>query len=276
MKGLKKLAVSAILVSLFAVNSIASEIVSDLDVVNTPTIVGLGVGMAPDYVGSNDYTVVPLPFLMYTFSGSQRYIKLAGPELSINLLDDKNLYFGPLVRYYGSRDDDVEDDVVKKMEKIKSGANAGVFITYEIKEADPRNKIQFTLKGYGDVSGEYDGYLVDFGASYWAMVAERWNLFVGAGTTFADSNYMDTYFSVTSSNRGSATVAELPNYDADSNAMRDVHAQIGTIYYYDKSWLFGGVFRYSALLGDAKDSPVTDLRGDSNQMAAALFAGYRW
>jgi len=62
MKGLKTLAISAILVSLFTVNSIASEIVSDLDVVNAPTIVGLGVGMAPDYVGSNDYTAVPLPY----------------------------------------------------------------------------------------------------------------------------------------------------------------------------------------------------------------------
>jgi len=276
MKWLKTFAMSAVLVGLFAGNSIAAEVLSDIDVVNTPTIVGLGIAMVPDYVGSDDYTAVPLPFVRYTFRGSQRYIKLAGPELSINLLDDRNLYFGPLVRYYGSRDDDVEDDVVKKMSEIKSGANAGVFITYEIKEADPRDKISFTFKAYGDVSGEYDGYLVDFDASYWRKVEERWDVFVGAGTTFADKKYMDTYFSVNSGNRGSATVAELPNYDADSSAMRDVHAQIGTIHYYDKNWLFGGAFRYSALLGDAKDSPVTDSRGDSNQMAVALFAGYRW
>jgi len=276
MKWLKTLALSAALVGLLTGSSIASEVISDLDVVNTPTVVGLGVAMVPDYVGSNDYTVVPLPFLKYTFKGSERYIKLAGPELSINLLDNKNFFFGPLVRYYGSRDDDVDDDVVSKMDKIKSGANAGAFITYEYKEADPRNKIKVTLKAYGDVSGEYDGYLVDFDATYWSKVADRWDAFIGVGTTFADKNYMDTYFSVNSSNRGSAPVAELPDYDADSNAMRDVYAQIGTLYYYEKNWLFGGAFRYSALLSDAKDSPVTDLRGDSNQYAVALFAGYRW
>jgi outer membrane protein len=275
MKWLKTIALSAVLMGLFIGNSVASEIVASADVVDAPTVVGLGVAMVPDYIGSDDYKAVPLPFLKYTFRNSQRYIKLAGPELSVNLLDIPNLYLGPMLRYYGSRDDDIDDAVVKKMNKVDAGLAAGAFLTYEIKEADPRNKINLTLKFLADVSDSYDGYLIDFDATLWRKVEESWDVFIGAGTTYADGDYMDTYFGVNNGNRGSATVFELPNYSADSG-IRDVRIQAGTIYHYDKNWLFGGLVRYQRLVGDAEDSPVVDDRGDPNQMAIALFVGYKW
>ena len=275
MKWLKTVAWSAVLMGLFVGNARGSEIIASADVVDAPTVVGLGVAMIPDYVGSDDYKAAPLPFLKYTFNHSQRYIKLSGPELSINLLNHPNFYLGPVVRFYGSRDDDIEDDVVKKMRKIDAGLAAGAFVTFEVKETDPRNKINFTFKFLADVSDSYSGYSLDFDASLWRKVAERWDAFVGAGTTYADDDYMDTYFGVNNSNRGSATVLELPNFSAGSG-IRDVRVQAGAIYYYDKNWLFGGMVRAQALLGDAEDSPVVDGRGDSNQMTVAIFAAYRW
>jgi len=165
--------------------------------------------------------------------------------------------------------------VVKKMRKIDAGLAAGAFVTFEVKEAEPRNRINFTLKFVADVSDSYSGYLMDFDLSLWRKVAERWDLFVGAGTTYADGDYMDTYFGVNNGNRGSATVLELPNYSAGSG-IRDIRVQAGAIYYFDKNWLFGGLVRGQALLGDAEDSPVVDSRGDPNQMTIALFAAYRW
>ena len=275
MKGFKIIALLAVLMGLFVGNARASEIIASADVVDAPTVVGLGIAMIPDYVGSDDYKAVPLPFFKYTFNNSQRYIKLSGPELSLNLLNHPNLYFGPVVRFYGSRDDDIEDDVVKKMRKIDAGLAAGAFLTFEVKEAEPRNRINFTLKFVADVSDSYSGYLMDFDLSLWRKVAERWDLFVGAGTTYADGDYMDTYFGVNNGNRGSATVLELPNYSAGSG-IRDIRLQAGAIYYFDKNWLFGGLVRAQALLGDAEDSPVVDSRGDPNQMTLAIFAAYRW
>jgi MipA family protein len=275
MKWIKTIAFSAVLMSLFIGDAIASEIVATGDVANTPTVVGLGIAMIPDYLGSDDYKAVPLPFVKYTFSGSERYIKLAGPELSFNFLNHPNFYVGPLVRYYGSRDNDIEDDVVKKMKKVDSGLSAGAFLVYEIKGVDPRNKVNFTLKFLADVSDSYNGYLMDFDTTFWRKVTDRWDVFIGAGTTYADNDYMDTYFGVSNNNRGSATLSELPNFNAESG-MRDVRAQAGAIWYYDQNWLFGGLVRYQLLLGDAEDSPVVDRRGDPNQMSVALFAGYRW
>ena len=275
MKGFKIIALLAVLMGLFVGNARASEIIASADVVDAPTVVGLGIAMIPDYVGSDDYKAVPLPFFKYTFNNSQRYIKLSGPELSLNLLNHPNLYFGPVVRFYGSRDDDIEDDVVKKMRKIDAGLAAGAFLTFEVKEAEPRNRINFTLKLLADVSDSYGGYSLDLDASLWRKVAQRWDAFVGVGTTYADGDYMDTYFGVNNGNRGSATVLELPNYSAGSG-IRDIRVQAGAIYYYDKNWLFGGLVRAQALLGDAEDSPVVDSRGDPNQMTLAIFAAYRW
>jgi MipA family protein len=265
----------AVLMGIFSAHARASEIVASGDVSNTPTIVGLGIAIMPDYIGSDDYKAVPLPIVKYTFSGSERYIKLAGPELSFNVLNHPNFQLGPLVRYYGSRDNDIDDDVVKKMKEIGSGLSAGAFLSYEIKGVDPRNRINFTFKFLTDISSQYSGYFMDLDATYWRKVAERWDVFVGAGTTYADRNYMDTYFGVNSTNRGSATISELPSFAAESG-MRDLRTQAGGIWYFDANWLFGALIRYQRLLSDAADSPVVDGRGDSNQMALGVFAGYRW
>ena len=274
MKWLKMIVLSAVLMSLFNANAMASEVVLAGDVANVPAVVGLGIGVVPDYLGSDDYKPVPLPFLKYTFMG-ERYIKLAGPELTVNVLNSSSFYLGPLVRYYGSRDDDVDDNVVKKMKEIDAGLSAGAFLAYEIKGAEPRNRVNFTLKFLADVSDNYDGYMADFDVTLWRKVAEKWDWFIGAGTTYADGDYMDTYFSVNNGNRGSATPAQLSNYNADGG-MRDVRIQTGAIWNFAQHWLVGGLVRYQILLGDAKDSPVVDDRGDSNQMAAALFVGYKW
>lgn len=275
MKWLKTIAFSAILMGLWVGTAAATEIVATGDVANTPTVVGLGIAIVPDYIGSDDYRVAPLPFVKYTFRGSERYIKLAGPELSVNLLNSESFYLGPLLRYYSSRNDDVDDNVVKKMDKIDSGLSVGGFAAYEIKESEPRNKVNFTFKFLTDVSSEYSGYLMDLDVTLWRKVAPKWDVFVGAGTTYADDNYMDTYFGVNNNNRGSATLAELPNFNADKG-IRDLRAQGGAIWYFDKNWLFGGLLRYQYLLNDANDSPVVDKRGDPSQLSAAIIAGYRW
>jgi outer membrane protein len=275
MKWFKIIALSMVLTSLFVGNAISSEIIATADVANSPNVIGLGIALIPDYVGSSNYKVAPLPFFKYTFSGSQRYIKLAGPELTINLLNSPYFQLGPLARYFGSRDDNVDDDVVKNMTKVDSGIALGAFAAVEFKEAEPRNKLNFTIKFLHDVSNAYDGNLFDFDATLWRKLADKWDGLIGVGTTYASDNYMETYFSVNSNTRGTTTPSQLPDFAA-SGGMRDVRVYAGAIRYFESNWLVGGMFRYQALLGDAKDSPVVDLRGNSNQLAAALFAGYRW
>jgi outer membrane protein len=260
---------------LFFGQAAAQELVATGDVANTPTVVGLGIAVIPEYIGADEYRVAPLPYLKYTFRGSERYIKLAGPELSVNLLNSQRFYLGPLVRYYFARDDDVEDEVIKKMRKIDSGFSVGAFAAYEIKGSEPRNRLNFTLKFLTDASSEYDGWTMDFDVTLWRKAAPEWDVFIGAGTTFGDDDYMDTYFGVNSNNRGSATLAELSDFTAEKG-IRDVRAQVGAIWYFAKNWLAGGLLRYQYLTSDAYNSPIVDKHGSPSQLAGAIFAGYRW
>jgi outer membrane protein len=84
---------------------------------NVPNIVGVAGGIAPDYFGSNDYQGVGAPFFRWTFEGQERYLQLLATELSLNVMDNQRFWFGPVLNYRFGRDDDVEDDVVKNMEK---------------------------------------------------------------------------------------------------------------------------------------------------------------
>ncbi len=94
-----------------------------------------------------------------------------------------------------------------------------------------------------------------------------------AFTTYADNNYMDTYFSIDANNRGSST---LPNFNADGG-IKDVGINIVAHYRTPwPQWGIMGTLGYSSLLNDARNSPIVDQEGDNNQMFLGLMANYRW
>src|SRR3954463_14229338 len=82
-----------------------------------PAVVGLGVGFAPDYQGSDDYKGVVAPFAHYTLPNSNRYLQLNATELTFNLVNSPKWRLGPVLNYHPGRDD-VHDEAVKRMQKI--------------------------------------------------------------------------------------------------------------------------------------------------------------
>jgi len=83
---------------------------------------------------------------------------------------------------------------------------------------------------------------------------------------------MDTYFGVNSGNRGSST---LPFYEAEGG-FKDVGFNLVVDYTPWEHWGIMGLLSYSALLNDAKDSPLVDDVGDDKQMMFGLMGTYRW
>ena len=68
----------------------------------TATSAGLGIGLVPDYEGSSDYTVVPLPYLSIRFANNMSILWVAN-KASANLVPDRNWMAGPMVEYIRSR-----------------------------------------------------------------------------------------------------------------------------------------------------------------------------
>jgi outer membrane protein len=83
---------------------------------------------------------------------------------------------------------------------------------------------------------------------------------------------MSSFFGVSASD--SATTG-LQQFKAE-DGFKDIGVSLMTQYHINKSWHVAGGFQYKKLFGDAEDSPVVDVRGDSNQLMAGLGVLYTW
>ena len=227
-------------------------------------MVGLGVGMAPDYEGSEDSTGVPLFMFQHNYD-SGRFFKLNGPNLKVNLLASKQYSLGPVLNYRFERDD-VDNDRVDDMDKVDAAFEAGVFGGVNI------NNILLGVELLADVSDEHDGYLAEASVGYRWQAMPALTVTPTLFLTYADDDYMDTYFGVNAGNIGNSS---LPAYEADSG-LKDVGLNLVAHYTPWEQWGIMGMFSYKALLNDAKDSPLVDDEGDDKQFMLGLMVTYRW
>ena len=235
--------------------------------------IGLGVSASPDYEGSEDYEGAPAVFGRYVWD-TGRYIDLGGApstgsaaRLSANLLaageGGTRWEMGPLLQYRMERDD-VDNDKVDDMKKVDSTVEAGAFVGF--KSGHWEAQLSFAA----DVNSEYDGYLVYLNGAYNMEVNDKLKLKFGARTSYADDDYMDAYFGVSSAD---AARSGLSTYSADEG-MKDVGLNLTANYAFNKKWGLIGVVSYNRLLGDAEDSPLVDDEGDKNQLGATLAVTY--
>lgn len=229
----------------------------------TETTVGLGVGSAPDYEGSSDNQAVPL-FLFNQSYDSGRFIKLNGPNLKFNLFANEYYSLGPVLNYRFDRDN-VDNNQVDNMRDINHAFEAGVFGGIDL------NNLLLGIEFLADISNEHEGYTTQATAGYRWKATPHLTITPGAFVTYADSDYMGTYFSVNNYNRGTSG---FPNYTADSG-FKDAGISLITNYTPWQNWGIMGVFSYKSLLSDAKDSPVVEV-GDENQEYFGLMGTYRW
>jgi len=243
----------------------------DLDFENTPSVIGLGVGMVPDYTGSDDYTFGAAPFFRYTFKGQERYVQLIANELTVNVLDDEMFRFGPLLNYRFGRDDSIDDPMVSRMKEIEDTVEAGAFADIVwVSATEKRQRFILGAKVYQDVGDESDGFRANLGARYWQPVAKPVDLSLSAGIVYQDDKYADHYFGVDADNVGTSG---LPFFTADGG-LNEYYAIVGANIYLSKNWLMSVGVRASTIAGDPGDSPIVDQQGDSTQWIGGIGVGY--
>jgi len=239
---------------------------------NVPQIVGIAAGMAPDYQGSKDYKFVGAPFFKYTF-WNERYVSLIGTELNVNMVDHPWLRAGLSVNYVPGRGSSVENVVIKDMKKIDDTVEVGGFVGAEwIDPVNSRHRLSASLDYLHDVANVSNGYTITLAGRWWYPVATPVDITIGASTTWADDNYMQTYFGVTPENVGTSG---LPFFDAHKG-IRDVSLIPGVVVHLSREWHVAAGFRYQYLCNDAKESPVVKEEGNANQWIAGLGVAYVW
>jgi MipA family protein len=237
----------------------------------SPLFFGLGVGTVPDYVGSDDYTVGLAPFFRYTFDGQERYVQLIANELTINILDDDMVRFGPWPTTASAGTMMSKIRWSSRMQEIDDTVELGAFA--DIVWADINEKRQRFIVGakvYQDVGNESEGFRANLSARYWHPVAKPVDLNISVGIAYQDDDYADHYFGVNADNVGTSG---LPFFSADGG-INEYYAVVGANIYLNKNWLVSVGLRGSTIAGDPGDSPIVDQQGDSTQWIGGVGVGY--
>ena len=274
--------------------ALAADAVFESDPVPAPVVeetrfsltLGGGVGFQPLYEGSDEYRTVGFPIVSPSFGASDgpRRFEFRGlDDVRIHALYAGGLSVGPLLGYRFGRDQD-DSRRLNGLGDIDGGLVVGGFVNYDVISEGPERLgvgLAYSTQVTGDaadgsvlpaLSNDY-GYEIDLSAHYETQVTDRLNVAMRAGGTYADDDYMQTHFGVDplqAANSAAAGVGLLA-YDADAG-IKNVYANVSTVYQLTQNFDLRAGLGYSRLLNDAADSPVTE---NENQFNGFLGAAYK-
>ena len=181
-----------------------------------------------------------------------------------------------MVRAGFDRHNSIKDDVVRSLGKldvaIELGGTGGVQVNRVLHAYDSLTAV---VDLRWDVADAHGGMVVFPSLTYFTPLSRGVAVSLAISAEYVDDDYADYYFSIDSD--GTAA-SGLPTFDADGG-WKNVGATIFTGIDLDGDITNGGfglflLGSYSKLLEDAKRSPVTSIRGDSDQFFGALGIGY--
>ena len=224
--------------------------------------VGAGFGAKPDYEGSSDYEGTIIPYAMAGFDNGM-WAKLEGLKLTANLVPKSWvpwLRLGPVYNYRGSRSV-VDNSKVDNLKNVSDANELGLWggIAWEGWFAN----VEYLM----DTGNAYDGSYATLRGGYNWKMSDAWAFVFGAHTTYADGDYMSTYFGI---NGADSARSGLDTYDADAG-FKDVGLDLVADWKFLPNWKARGIGSYSPLIGDADDdSPVTDEGSEHQFFGGAL------
>ena len=255
----RHLVLVTLVVGMFVISLVANQSVKAQD---TNLAVGLGIGVAPDYEGSEDYQAVPLPYVHVRWSNHMS-LNWLGNKVKANLIPSP-IWRGGVVGEYIAKRDDVDNDRVDDLEDVDSSIMLGGFFGFQYQNwsAD--------IEAMADVADGNDGALIRLNAGYRIPIVVKQEDCLECGTTWADDDYMEAYFEI--DNRDSDR-SGLDKFGADSG-FKDVGLNLAASFKPWQHWGLMGLIRYKRLLDDAEDSPVVDDEGDENQLVGGILVTY--
>jgi outer membrane scaffolding protein for murein synthesis (MipA/OmpV family) len=221
--------------------------------------VSLTISSKADYSGSDAPRASVMPALEYQwangwFAGTNRgvgYNFSKAPTLQYGL--GLGLDFGRKESSTGT---------LAGMGSIASKVEYGAFLNYA---PDRHWRLSSVLRyGSGDTG---QGATANFGANYTLDISPKWRMDLGASTTWANAQYMQSYFGV------SATQSQQSGHSVYSptSGLRDVSSNLNLSYQVTPQISVSGSLNASSLFGDAKNSPLVT---SPQSVSGSLSIGY--
>ncbi len=211
---------------------------------------GVGVGLAPDYPGSKDYELVGLP--MVDIEWRETVFLSTQRGFGAYLRTTRQFRAGARLTYDRGRDNQANERL-RNLPDIDPSVEAGVFFEYYTKAW------RFTGDVRKGITDGHEGVIVSGSAALGGRISERASFIFGGNLHFADSDYMDAYFTF-----GSIVAA---------SGLRDVGVFMHAIYALTERAYITLDPRISFLQGDASKSALTN---DDVQYFIGTLIGYRF
>jgi outer membrane protein len=259
MKDRKSLLILVIVLLVACSIAVVTSIAESADI-----SMGGGIGLAPDYEGSDDYELVPIPFVNVKWENGM-FVNLEYRTIRANLIPSDFWRLGLMANYRPKRSN-VENDQVDRLGNVGPALEVGPFAGIQYKNWNV--SVEVTT----DVAEGHDGTLFTARSGYHWVTSDNLTILFGASTTYASNDYMASYFSIDlreSLNSG------LPEYHADSG-FKDINFSLKFVYGITDRWSARGIASYTRLVGDAEDSPVVDDVGNANQFFSGLIIVYNF
>lgn len=239
--------------------------------------IGLGVGLIPDYEGSDDYRLIPAAAIRGQVSGIQFFTRSTYLYVDVIGRGDGPLQvdLGPIVGVRLNRTRKVKDDIVDLLPDRDTAIEVGGFagLTYH-GLTNPYDQLSVRVDVVKDVAGAHELTLVTPTIDFGTPLSRTFYISLSASAEWAGGGYADYYFSISPAD---ALASGLPVHDADGGfkswrlGLLANHSLSGDL---TRGWSLFGLGSYTRLTGDFRNSPIVSLRGSSSQWLAALGAAY--
>lgn len=244
-------------------------------------IVGAGIGVLPNYEGSDDYGFSPIPAAIGQVEGFR--FTFLGNRLSVDLIRDGygptvDIQAGPIgvIGFNRNSADAIDDPQVALLDErntaIELGGYVGIGKTGVL--TSDYDRLSATISYRYDVAGAHDSGILSPTVSYTTPLSTKAiaGLFLSAERV--ENGYGDAYFSVSPAE---SLRSGLPVYDADGGWK---NYTIGLAGGYSLTGdltgglqlVFGGTYR--RLLNDFSASPVTAIAGSPHQWLGTVGLAY--
>lgn len=241
--------------------------------------VGVGAIYGPSYDGSDDYVASPIPIIMGSLGGVDITPRGGGLALDFVPDGDGSVSFdaGIAAGMNMNRVRQIEDPVVSSLGKLDTavevGPTAGVSYAGLL---NPYDSVSASVDVRWDVAGAHKGRTINPAISYFTPLSRGMIAALSISAEHSSARYADYYYSVSPAQ---SEASGLPAFDADGGGFNRAGVTLFSGIDLDGDITNGGlglilIGSYSRMLGDAKNSPFTSIRGDANQWLGAVGIGY--
>lgn len=228
----------------------------------TDIVLELGAGgkVAPEFPGADSYTLSPIPIVKLRFLVLPVFGTVADMKKSVGI------GFYPAFNFEGERNSNDHAEL-SGLKKVNWAAELGAGVRYTGDFVEAFAEVRRGFNGH-------HGFVGEVGIDAIARPTDRLTVKFGPRLAFADSEYMSTYFGV-SSGEALASGGRFSRHDADGG-IRDVGLALGLDYAATEKVTVYADAGYRRLIGDAGDSPIVKRTGSADQFTASLGMTYRF